>query len=160
MRYALHLPFVIAVLITGLGFTAHGAIDGRSAITVQYVNPQNFTDFSIHDRDIRYSASVFAQEITKDLEPVMNNRFPGDRLTLRFTNIELAGLVVRTTKPILLCFDYFLQDQSGRAIASGSERLVETPWFHDPQAVRSGPVPFESRMLQRWLRSLSVTRQS
>jgi hypothetical protein len=148
------------MLITGAGCTTQGtsyrrSVDG-TVVRVQYVNPQHFTNFSIHDRDIRYSASVFTQEISKDLESVMNDRFPGDRLTLRFNNIELEGMVVRTNRSALLSFDYFLQDQSGRVVASGSQRLVETPWFHAPQAVRSGPVPLESRMLQNWLRSLSV----
>lgn len=134
------------MLITGAGCTTQGTSDRRSVaatvVRVQYVNPQHFTNFSIHDRDIRYSASVFTQEISKDLESVMNDRFPGDRLTLRFSNIELEGMVVRTNRSALLSFDYFLQDQSGRVVASGSQRLVETPWFYTPQAVRSGPVPF------------------
>jgi Protein of unknown function (DUF3016) len=177
MRSALYVTSAIVVLIIGIGCTTQGATDGRSragtavtvhAVTVQYVNPQHFTDFSIHGRDIRYSASVFTQEITEDLGRVMKSRFPGDRLTLRFTNIDLAGhgstgprsvRVVRTHRPARLSFDYLLQDQAGRAVASGSQTLVDTlPFGHAAYAVSSGRVPLESRMLQRWLRSLSVTR--
>ncbi len=172
MRSALYVTSAIAVLITRIGCTTQGTSDGRSlagtVVTVQYVNPQHFTDFSIHNRDIRYSTSVFTQEITKDLERVMNNRFPGDRLTLRFTNIDLAGQgttgprsvrVVQTHRPARLSFDYLLQDQAGRAVATGSQTLVETPRLgHAAHAVSSGPLPVERRMLQRWLRSLSVTR--
>ena len=165
MRSALYLTFAIALLIVGIGGTTQGASDGGSrpepAITVQYVNPQHFTDFSIHNRDIRYSASIFTQEITEDLEPVMRKRFPGNRLTLRFTNIDLAGhgsvRVVRTHRPARLSFDYLLQDQAGRTVANGSQTLVDTlSLSRAAHSVSSGPVPLERRMLQRWLRTLSV----
>jgi hypothetical protein len=167
MRYAFYLTSAIAVLITGIGCTTQAASDGRSVagtvVTVQYVNPQHFTDFSIHNRDIRYSASVFTQELTEDLGRVMKSRFPGDTLTLRFTKIDLAGhgsvRVVRTHRPARLSFDYLLRDHAGRAVASGSQTLVDTlPLGHSAYAVSSGPLPVESRMLQRWLRSLSVAR--
>jgi hypothetical protein len=168
MRFAPGLASAIAALTIAIGGNAQGASDGRSAtgtvITVQYINPQHFLDFSIHDRDIRYSATVFTQEITKELTPVMNKRFPGYRLTLRFTNIDLAGhgttvRVVRTNRPARLSFDYLLQDQPGRLLASGSQTLTDIPRLgHVAHAVSSGPVPLERRMLQRWLRNLSVAR--
>jgi hypothetical protein len=172
MRLAPCLTSAIVALTIAIGGNAQGASDGRSVtrtlITVQYVNPQHFTDFSIHNRDIRYSAPVFPQEITEELTPIMNKRFPGHRLTLRFTNIDLAGhgttgtrsvRVVRTNRPARLSFDYLLQDQPGRSVASGSQTLTDAPRLgHAAHAVSSGPVPLERRMLQRWLRSLSVAR--
>jgi len=171
MRSAFNLSSATALLISFIGLTAPSLSNARSlagtVVTVQYVNPQHFTDFSIHNRDIRYSTSVFTQEITKDLTGVMNNRFPANRLTLRFTNIDLAGQgttgsrsvrVVQTHRPVRLSFDYLLHDPSGRAVASGSQTLVENPRLGSAaHAVSSGPVPLESRMLQRWLRGLSVT---
>jgi len=172
MRFALYITSAIAVLITGVGCTTQDSSNGRSVtgtvVTVQYVDPQHFTDFRIHNRDIRYSASVFTQEITKSLEDVMNNRFPGDRLILRFTNIDLAGRaatgsgsvrVVRTDTPARLSFAYSLQDQTGLAVASGAQTLVETPRLgYAAHAPRSGPLSLERKMLYRWLRSLSVVR--
>jgi hypothetical protein len=160
----------ISALTIAIGGNAQGASDGHSVIgkliTVQYVNPQHFTDFSIHNRDIRYSARVFAQEVTEELTPTMNTRFPGRTLTLRFTNIDLAGQgtagsrslrVVRTNTSARLSFDYLLQDESGRSIASGRQTLSDTPRLgHASHAVSSGPVPLERRMLRTWLRQLSV----
>jgi hypothetical protein len=182
MRSALYLTFAVALLIAGIGGTTQGASAGRSqtqpaiirtitpalkhSITIQYVNPQHFTDFSIHNRDIRYSASIFTKEITEALATVLRKRFPGNRLTLRFTNIDLAGKgtagarsvrVVQTNRPARLSFDYILQDQSGRVLASGSRTLTDTPRLGSAaHAVSSGPVPLERRMLQTWLQSLSV----
>jgi DUF3016 family protein len=94
----------------------------------------------------------------------MGSRFPGYLLTLRFTNIDLAGRrssaralsarVVRSSTPARLSFDYVLQDKSGRT----SQRLVDNA--RPTQAgnpSRSGPLFNENRMLRRWLQSLSVT---
>ena len=171
MRFSLCLTFAIAALTIVIGGNAQGASDGRSVtgtlITVQYVNPQHFTDFSIHNRDIRYSARVFTQQITEELTPIMKKRFPGHTLALRFSNIDLAGhgttgsrsvRVVRTNRQARLSFEYLLQDQSRRSVASGSRTLTDTPRLGSAaHAVSSGPVPLERRMLQTWLRTLSVT---
>lgn len=160
----------ISALTIAIGGNAQGASDRHSVIgeliTVQYVSPQHFTDFSIHNRDIRYSATVFTQEVTEELTPIMNKWFLGRTLTLRFINIDLAGegtarsrsvRVVRTNRPARLSFVYLLQDQSGRSVASGSQTLSDTPRLgHASHAVNSGPVPLERRMLQTWLRHLSV----
>jgi hypothetical protein len=95
MKPALYAICAIVMLISGIGCATQG-VGGRGAVagavvTVQYVNPQNFTDFRVQGRDVRHSTSVFTQEVTRALEPVMRSRFPGDLLTLRFTNIDLAG---------------------------------------------------------------------
>jgi hypothetical protein len=171
MRSAPCLFSAISALTIAIGGNVQGASDARSvtgtSITVQYVNPQHFTDFSIHNRDIRYSARVFTQQITEELTPIMKKRFPGHTLALRFSNIDLAGhgttgsrsvRVVRTNRQARLSFEYLLQDQSRRAVASGSRTLTDTPRLGSAaHAVSSGPVPLERRMLQTWLRTLSVT---
>jgi hypothetical protein len=172
VKSVLYITSVIAVLIGNIGCTTQDANQARrvagTIVTVQYVGPQHFTDFSIHDRDIRYSASFFTQKITKTLEPIMNKRFPGERLSLRFTNIDLAGhgatgtrsvRVVRMHTPARLSFDYSLQDQTGSAIANGTQTLVETlPLGHGAHAGSTSLLSIESKMLDKWLRGLSVAR--
>src|SRR5215469_15684444 len=128
----------IVMLIGGSGCTTGGSEGGGAAgiVTVLYVRPENFTDFHLQGRDVRSSTSFFTREVTQTLEPVMGRRFPGDRLILRFTNIDLVGRgsagarsvrVVRTRTPARLWFDYLLRDRSGRSVASGSQVLVENP---------------------------------
>ena len=66
----------------------------------------------------------------------MRSGFPGDMLTLRFTDIDLAGRrtsmrpgSVRILRPDMLArlsFNYLLRDRSGRPVASGSKTLVDT----------------------------------
>jgi hypothetical protein len=169
MKASLYAICAIVMLISGIGCTTgggggQGAVAG-AVVTVQYVNPASFTDFSVQGRNLQSSTSVFTQQVTQALTPAMNSRFPGDRLTLRFTNIDLAGRtstgprsvrVVRNRTPARLSFNFVLQDQSGRAVASGSQRLVDTSRVGSSS--RSGSLSSETQMLQGWLRSLSVTR--
>jgi len=171
MKRPVYATYAAAVLIGSIvcatQVMAAGAAAVSALVRVQYVKPQNFTDFRIHQRDIGYSASYFTKEVTRTLEPVMSNRFPGNVLTLQFTNIDLAGSgttgprsvqVVRSHTPARVSFNYQLQDQSGRSIASGSQTLVNDVTFgRAANAPRSGPVSAETRMLQRWLQRLRVT---
>jgi hypothetical protein len=168
MRSALYVTCATVMLISGSGCSTTGGAAGSTAgavVTVQYVNPQNFTDFSVQGRDIQSSTTAFTREVTQALEPIMRSRFPGDLLTLRFTNIDLAGRrtagprsarVVRNRTPARLSFDYVLRDKSGRLVASSSQRLVDTSPVRNPGS--TGPLSSETRMLQTWLRRLPVTR--
>src|SRR5215469_17671682 len=95
MKLALYA--LCAIVIGGTGCTTGGgATSGQAAVSgaivnVQYINPQSFADFSVQGRNLQSSTTVFTQEVTRTLEPVMRSRFPGDTLTLRFTDIDLAG---------------------------------------------------------------------
>jgi Protein of unknown function (DUF3016) len=158
------------MLFWGFGCTTEGGRGAApSVVTIQFVNPGGFTDFSVQGRDVQHSASVFTQQITQTLEPVMESRFPGCLLTLRFTDIDLAGRrssigasssrVVRTRTPTRFSFVYVLQDRSGRTIASGSQRLVDTARLSlSGNPNQSRLLANESRTLRRWLQALSVTR--
>lgn len=168
MKLTLCAICAMGMMVINIGCTTQGErATTSSVVTIQYVDPGRFTDFSVHNRDVRYSASVFTQEVTRTLEPVMERRFPGYLLTLRFTDIDLAGRrtsaggssvrVVRNRTPARLSFDYVLRDKSGRTAASGSQRLVDTGHTSSSRN-RSGSLNNENRMLRRWLESLSVPR--
>jgi hypothetical protein len=169
MKLTLCAICALVMLFGGFGCSTEGGGGAATAVvSVQYLNPERFTDFSVQGRDVQSSASVFTQEVTNTLQPVMASRFSGYRLTLRFTDIDLAGRrssagassarIVRGRTPARLSFAYVLQDKSGRPVASGSQRLVDNA--RPTQAgnpSRSGPLFNENRMLRRWLQSLSVT---
>ena len=166
MKLTLCAACATGMMVINIGCTTQSdRVAASSLVTIQYVDPGRFTDFSVHGRDVRYSASVFTQEVTRTLEPVMGRRFPGYLLTLRFTNIDLAGRrssagassvrVVRNRTPARLSFDYVLRNNSDRSVASGSQRLVDSAHTLSSRN-RSGSLNNESRMLRRWLESLSV----
>jgi hypothetical protein len=163
MKLTLCAICAMGMMVINIGCTTQGerVAASSSVVTIQYVDPGRFTDFSVHGRNVRYSASVFTREVTRTLEPVMGRRFPGYLLTLRFTDIDLAGRrsssvrIVQNRTPARLSFDYALRDKSGRTVASGSQRLVDTAHTSSTRNP-SGSLNTESRMLRRWLESLSV----
>jgi hypothetical protein len=133
-------------------------------VTVNYADPERFTDFRINNRDFQHSSTVFTQDLTRALQPVMARRFPGHTLNLRYTNIDLAGRrtsgpqglrVVPGSTPPRLAFDYVLQNPSGRTIASGSQELVASAPASSTEN-RTHPVQIEANMMQRWLQALRV----
>jgi hypothetical protein len=164
-----HALFPIAVISCILASTSVlGA--SRATVDVQYVQPAKFTDFSIYGRGAQWSASYFATQISDDLTPALQRKVPGGKLTLRFTDIDLAGhypsrggqsvRVVRgEIRPARMSFVFVLQDSSGRTLASGSTRIVDnsspSSLAHHPK--RSQALYYEKRMLERWLRSLKTS---
>jgi hypothetical protein len=170
------------VLISGAALAAEAAEKPGAAspvpgaqpgdVTIQFVQPEKFTDFSIYGRDSRWSASYFASEISGDLKPALKRKFPGSKLTLRFTDIDLAGSsrtsrrggrdvrVVRgEMTPARMSFEFLLQDGTGRTLANGSARITDTS--HHSSLLRSQssskPLYYEKRMLGKWLKSVKVS---
>jgi len=168
MKLTLCAICAMGMMVINIGCTSQSErVAASSLVIIQYVDPGRFTDFSVRGRDVQYSASIFTQEVTRTLEPVIGRRFPGYLLTLRFTNIDLGGRrtsvgassvrVVRNRTPARLSFDYVLRDKSDRTVASGSQRLVDTGHTSSSRN-RSGSLNNETRMLRGWLQLLSVPR--
>ncbi len=169
MKLSLVAIGAFALIISNFGCTstttrtaAPGTPSAPAVVTIDYVDPGRFTDFRINNRDFQHSSTVFTQNVTSALLPVMARRFPAHTLDLRFTNIDLAGRrttgpqsvrVVRTRTPARLAFDYVLRDPSGRIVASGSQRLVDTG-SRASRGPNTGPVGTETNMMRRWLQSL------
>jgi hypothetical protein len=152
------------------------ALDAKAAlssqpgdVSIQFVSPEKFTDFHIYGLDVPWSASFFASQISDDLKPMLNQKFPGSKLTLRFTDINLAynyrvsgrgGRGVRVVRspitPERMSVFFLLQDRNGRMLASGSTRVTDTSSHNALAHQRSGSelLYYEKRMLERWLKSV------
>jgi hypothetical protein len=137
-------------------------------VTVQFVNPANFTDFHVRGRNVNYTAQVFASAVNDELTPIMKRKYPNSNLLLRFTDIDLAGRysTARNTRiiseghPARMSFQFLLTDSAGKSLAKGSVRLNDSSSMrssaHDPR--RSQLFYYERRTLNRWLARLSVSR--
>ena len=137
-------------------------------VAIQFVSPEKFTDFRIYGLDVQWSASFFAREISDDLKPTLSQKFPGSKLTLRFTNINLAynyrisrsalgvPLIRRPIAPERMSLVFLLQDTSGRTLASGSTRITDTSSHNAFARRRSGSelLYYEKHMLEGWLKSV------
>jgi disulfide oxidoreductase YuzD len=154
------------LLMVGYAGSVSGA--GVEPITVQFVDPAKFTDFTIRGRDANYTAKVFADSVRDELTPILKQKYPNSNLVLRFTDIDLAGWYsaardVRIKKgihPIRMSFAFQLIDSSGKVLANGTTQLTDpanvSSGKYDPR--RSKVFYFERRALNRWFRTLSVSR--
>src|SRR5258708_21775955 len=150
------------------------ALDAKAAlssqpgdVSIQFVSPEKFTDFRIYGLDVQWSASFFASQISDDLKPTLNQKFPGSKLTLRFTDINLdynyrisrsgsgVPLIRRPIAPERMSVVFLLQDRNGRTLASGSTRITDTSSHNALAHQRSGSelLYYEKQMLERWLKS-------
>jgi len=160
------LPWVTAIVV---GLSASPGLSAPPAdVTIQYVHPEKFTDFSIYGRNYRWSASYFANEISRDLKPLLNRRFPGAKLALRFTDIDLASRYqisrqrrdLRTGRndvtPVRLSFEFLLQDNGGRTLANGSTRLTDSSYYSSSLShpKRSESLYYEKQAMEKWLKSV------
>ena len=160
-----------------LGFWAGNALAAHN-VRIEFDHPERFSDFRIQDRQEIASASIFRDEISNYLSWTMSRRFPGATLTLKFTDIDLAGRLepwrisrfprnigVRFARnmesPLRLYFDYTLTDPKGRVLANGSASVVEVDYLHRyfyySNHQRSDTLFYEKAALDRWLNSLSLT---
>ena len=158
--------------LLSVGWTAaFSAEPGNVRIT--FVQPERFSDFRIQGRQENASAEIFRDQVSAYLSPILAKRFPGDNLTLKFTDIDLAGRIdlsktrklsnVRIDRniasPLRLYFDYALADSKGKILATGSESLVDPDYLYRynyyPDSTKSRNLFYEMATLNRWIGTLN-----
>lgn len=167
------------VLLPLLIFGTCAALGNESGnVRLEFVHPERFTDFRIQGRQEIESAQIFRDQVSPYLSPVVARRFPGVTLSLKFTDINLAGRLntsdirkfsnVRFERegahPLRLDFDYALADSRGRVLESGTKSLVDSDYLRRyvnyPISLRGSPLFYEEKTLSRWLNSETPTSPS
>jgi hypothetical protein len=136
---------------------------------INLIQPEKFSDFRIQGRQENVSAGIFRDQISAYLSPLVARRFPGDKLALTFTDIDLAGRIdpsktrnlsnIRIDRniasPLRLYFDYTLTDSNGKILARGSKSLVDADYLYRytyyPNQPKSTPLFYEKATLSRWI---------
>ena len=154
--------------ILGLGLTAVLSAE-PSNVRISFVQPERFSDFRIQGRQETASAAIFRDAVSTYLSPIVARRFPGCILSLKFTDIDLAGRIATShplrlnnvridrniASPLRLYFDYKLSNSHGKTLAAGSKGLVETDYLYRysyyPNEVRNQILSYEKATLYRWL---------
>jgi DUF3016 family protein len=161
--------FSLLLPLVSLGLSIAHAAD-PSNVRIEFVHPERFTDFRIQGRDENASVPIFRDEVSRYLSPLVAKRFPGETLTLRFTDIDLAGRLGNRPRfndvrfnhqwgpPIRLSFDYNVTDSKGTVVAGGSKALLAQDYLHDydtyAQSLKTSPVFYEEATLSKWVRGL------
>jgi hypothetical protein len=169
LSFALFLPLFYLGLAAALS-----AEPGN--VRINFVQPEKFSDFQIQGRLENVSAGIFRDQVSAYLAPVVAKRFPGDQLSLTFTDIDLAGRndFSRTRKlaniridrniasPLRLYFDYTLTDSRGKVLASGSKSLVDADYLYRynyyPEQTKSKTLFYEMATLNRWIDTLNPSQ--
>ena len=162
------------LLFSTLALIATSVFSAEPAnVRISFVQPQRFSDFRIQGRQEIASAKIFRDEISAYLLPYVSKRFPGCTLSLRFTDIDLAGRIATSNpgklanvridrnvaSPLRLYFDYSLTDARGKILAHGPESLVDTEYLYrysySSNRAKSDTLFYEKATLYRWLDTLT-----
>jgi hypothetical protein len=155
----------LVTLVTGCQTnTAGSAADSR--VSVVFENPENFSDLKddLQGSEIgrRRTEDLFRHMVSEEAARLLKE---GQRLTLTFTDVDLAGdylpsapsghdiRVVRAVYPPRMNFRYSLTDQNGNVIKEGEERLSDLAFQHNINPIGRDLELFHDRELFRtWAR--------
>lgn len=127
-----------ALVACSAAFATSGSAS-KAAAQVAYNEPEKFTDFKTSEYYRSSDAEVLQKELSRAIERTAGQALPpGYTLTVRFTDIDLAGDInpyhrmnlndVRVYRGIYapsLTFDYAVLDLEGNTVLSGSEKLID-----------------------------------
>ncbi len=135
-------------------------------VTVVFVQPETFTDV----RDRQFASPPDRNPNLSGLQRYLETRGKrylagGQHLKIEFTDIDLAGdhraqtnfeladvRLVTSLYPPRLEFNYSLTDASGATLKSGTVKLRDLAFDSSSTGTASGPLRYEQRMLDKWLR--------
>ncbi|HVU25632.1 MAG TPA: DUF3016 domain-containing protein [Opitutus sp.] len=162
-------------VIALLGTAAIGglrAADEPSAprVNVVFSQPEKFTDAARDQRGSDFGLEENLAELKHFVVSRADSMLPpGDRLTITFTDIDLAGEYepwrtpgrggdVRIVKDIYtprMNLSYVLTDASGNVVKEGTRRLSNLTFMTDilPASLRSEPLSYDKELLLNWLRT-------
>jgi hypothetical protein len=163
------LIFVSSVLLVGGLFGAESAPQTAAPvarITAEYVGAEKFTDFRDSIMESEKARAGLITQFNEHLASLGKFLPDGQRLELRFTNIDLAGDYepwrgpdfddIRIMKDIYIprmTVEYKLLDASGAVIRSGSERISDMSYLMSARLIPDNdPLRYDKNMLTDWVR--------
>ena len=154
---------------TGALSAADKAVAPDARVTVVFDHPEKYTDVKdgASDSDNERGGGRYLPLLKAHLEEQAGRRLaPGQKLTVTFTDIDLAGDFepwhgpqfndVRILKEIYvprLTFNFQVADEGGRVVKEGQRKLADLGYqMRLTRAFRDDPLRYEKDMLDDWLR--------
>ncbi len=165
----LRIPILTALVLTGATAAfGLGARGDNVRTSVEFHEPENFTDFKSSDFASARDQEWLAAELRREVERLARRELPaGFGLKLRFTDIDMAGdfepwrraglhdtRIVREIYPPRLSLQYEVTDASGEVVASGERRLIDMNHLQRLRLNRHDPLSYETELLSDFLRDL------
>jgi hypothetical protein len=138
-------------------------------VTVIFDHPENFTDIKGDSMDSPKGRDAMLDQIRDFLETRGADLLPtGQKLTLTFTNIDLAGeyepwrggqwsdvRIIKDIYPPRFVFSYQLTDAAGAVLKEDKADLRDLSFMMRVTINRDEPLRFEKDILGDWIRSVS-----
>lgn len=135
-------------------------------VSVTFVSPEKFSD--VRDRQFasKPDKNPHLAAIRRYTEERATRYLPaGQSLSIRFTDIDLAGDHIPQTNPNLtdvrivtslypprMSFEYEIKDADGAVLKSDRVDLKDLAFDSSQTGFASDPLRFEKRMLDKWMR--------
>ena len=137
-------------------------------VEVIFDHPENFTDIKGDSMDSPKGREAMLDQIRDFLETTGAGIVPaGQKLTLTFTDIDLAGeyepwrsgqwsdvRIIKDIYPPHFVFSYKLTDAAGNALKEGKADLRDLTFMMRVTISRNEPLRFEKDILGDWIRSV------
>ena len=139
-------------------------------VDINYSHPEKFTDAARDQRGSDYGLDDNLSELSRYIVQRADAVIPqGEKLTLTFTDIDLAGeyepwrtsgsgreaRIVKDIYTPKMDLSFRLTDASGNVIKEGTRHLSNMTFMMDilPANLRSEPLGYDKEMVGNWLRS-------
>ncbi|MHB8667272.1 MAG: DUF3016 domain-containing protein [Burkholderiales bacterium] len=147
---------LLLLLSVGLWTSAAGA-----AVTVSFINPQNYTDMGRYPEDMKAQM----KEIKAHLEYLGQRYLPPDQsLNIEVLDVDLAGRLnfSRASHPVRILRGkadwpsmqlHYVLEADGRVLIDRQEHIANIDYLEHPDRYDSNQsLPYEKRMLDKWFR--------
>lgn len=161
------LALTAALAATSAAFAANEAAS-KGAAQIAYHEPEKFADFRKSESYRQSDAEVLQAELSRAIERTAGHALPpGYTLTIRFSDIDLAGDInplhrmelndVRVYRSVYvprLVFDYAVLDAEGATVVAGSEKLVDLAYDMRVHTTRTDYTEIEADMMRDFIKDL------
>ena len=166
MKTLLSRILIIATVAVALAQPVRSFAADEVRATVNFGDSEKFTDVKDSSSGTDKGRDYYLKEIRKLIEEEANRLLPaGQKLTLTFTDIDLAGdylpsmrtghdiRVMKDIYPPRMKFSFQITDAAGAVVKEGAEAISDTNYLNNIGIVgRSDELYYDKTLLRDWLR--------
>ncbi|MCF3651017.1 DUF3016 domain-containing protein [Synoicihabitans lomoniglobus] len=155
-----------STLLATLGlFAGLAAAEPASPVDVNFVDADNFTDFSDSYSFPTRGRDLLIKELKSYIEAqVAQHLAPGQRLAIVITDVDMAGefepwqgstaqdiRIVKDLYPPRINLSFRLTDDAGNVLAEGNRKLRDLGFMYSSRVTDRDPLRHEKQLLERWI---------
>jgi hypothetical protein len=143
------------------------ALPAEGPVSVSWTDPNQFTEIKYSGNRFEAQQGNWVADLAEYFRDTIAKQLPsGDKVSIQITNIKRAGQyeagrgpasndirVVKDLYPPRISFNYVWTDASGKVVAQGEQKLVDTAFLMgDTTPGDTDPLRYEKRMIDDWTR--------